>query len=183
MLRRVLGAGLPAQANIVSYYPNADVALGAYTFDAAPGSDLIFDANSNAFYGSIGVATTGTTQVFSAFGSPAGFQPFATNLFPSDQLGSFQAYPTSTSIPYSVVPETIGFEFNELDGTHYGLAKIGGETIGSIYVDTTAGQNISLGVPEPSTWALMILGFLGMGLMIRRARNTMGCRLKDAFPS
>ena len=176
-----LGAILPAHAGILGYHPDADVTLGSYTFDATSGSDLTFDSNTSAFYGSIGVATTGTIEVFSFFGSPVGFQPFATNAFPSDQLGSFQAYPTSTGISYSVVPETIGFEFSEVDGTHYGLAKIGGEAIDSIYVDTTAGQNISLGVPEPSTWLLMIAGIGGIGLMLRRARKSMGFRFRDAF--
>jgi hypothetical protein len=31
---------------------------------------------------------------------------------------------------------------------------------------------ITAAVPEPSTWAMMILGFLGVGLMSRRRRNT-----------
>ena len=35
--------------------------------------------------------------------------------------------------------------------------------------------------PEPSTWALMIAGIGGIGLMLRRARKTMGFRFKDAF--
>ena len=176
-----LVATLPAQAAILGYHPDADVTSGPYTFDATSGSDLTFDSNTNAFYGSIGVSTTGTTEVFSFFGSPVGFQPFATNAFPSDQLGSFQAYPTTTGISYSVVPETIGFEFSQSDGIHYGLAKIGGEIIDSIYVDTTAGQNISLGVPEPSTWAFMIAGIAGIGLMLRRVKQSMGFRFKDAF--
>ena len=35
--------------------------------------------------------------------------------------------------------------------------------------------------PEPSTWLLMLAGIGGIGLMLRRARKTMGFRLKDAL--
>ena len=35
--------------------------------------------------------------------------------------------------------------------------------------------------PEPSTWLLMFAGIGGIGLMLRRARKTMGFRFKDAF--
>jgi hypothetical protein len=36
-------------------------------------------------------------------------------------------------------------------------------------------------VPEPATWALMILGLGGMGLMLRRARSSDGSRLTDTL--
>ena len=35
--------------------------------------------------------------------------------------------------------------------------------------------------PEPSTWLLMFAGLGGIGLMLRRAKKTMGFRVKDAF--
>ena len=35
----------------------------------------------------------------------------------------------------------------------------------------TNGQVISSGVPEPSTWAMMIAGFVGLGFVARRKRN------------
>ena len=35
--------------------------------------------------------------------------------------------------------------------------------------------------PEPSTWLLMSAGIGGIGLMLRRAKKTMGFRFKDAF--
>ena len=37
--------------------------------------------------------------------------------------------------------------------------------------------------PEPATWALMFAGLAGIGLMLRRARRTMGFRFRDAFAS
>ncbi len=35
--------------------------------------------------------------------------------------------------------------------------------------------------PEPSSWLLMIAGIGGLGLMLRRAKKTMGFRFKDAL--
>ena len=40
---------------------------------------------------------------------------------------------------------------------------------------------VSSAVPEPSTWLLLIAGIGGIGLMLRRAKQTMGFRFKDAF--
>ena len=31
----------------------------------------------------------------------------------------------------------------------------------------------AVAVPEPGTWTMMIAGFLGIGLMLRRARRTL----------
>ena len=54
--------------------------------------------------------------------------------------------------------------------------------------DTISGVSISFGtegfsvpatvaaVPEPSTWAMMILGFIGVGFMAYRRKNTATCR-------
>ena len=36
-------------------------------------------------------------------------------------------------------------------------------------------------VPEPSTWLLMIAGIGGIGLIMRRARKTMGFRFRETF--
>ncbi len=37
---------------------------------------------------------------------------------------------------------------------------------------TIAGEPIGSGVPEPATWAMMLLGFFGLGTMVRRGRRT-----------
>ena len=43
------------------------------------------------------------------------------------------------------------------------------------------GESFPTGVPEPSTWLLMFAGLGGIGLMLRRAKQTVGFRFKDAF--
>jgi hypothetical protein len=45
-----------------------------------------------------------------------------------------------------------GFTFDTVSGHNYGSSNVGA-------------------VPEPSTWAMMILGFAGIGFMAYRRRN------------
>ena len=45
-----------------------------------------------------------------------------------------------------------------------------GDNSGSLRVSVTADSSISA-VPEPSTWAMMILGFLGIGTVTYRRRK------------
>ena len=94
---------------------------------------------------------------------------------------------------FSVAPETL------TAGTYYLLL---GQASGSGgYWDQNNGPSTSYGpfgqrdgsesfqvmgssvsaAPEPSTWLLMIAGIGGIGLMLRRAKKTMGFRLQDAF--
>ena len=37
-----------------------------------------------------------------------------------------------------------------------------------VYDDITFGSDIAGGVPEPSTWAIMLIGFFGLGAAMRR---------------
>lgn len=166
---------MPTHAAVISSFPDADIESAPYRIDLTPGSSLTFDNNANSFEGSIGVETAGTTEVFSQFGTPAYFQPFSTSGFPSDQLGAFEAYSSAVSIPFSVTLGTIGFEYTEADGTHYGLASLGGTEVNSYFLNTTPNQDISLAAPstisaapEPSSWILMIAGVGCAGLALRR---------------
>jgi hypothetical protein len=169
--------GSPSYAALVGATLNADVSMHSQSIDLPSGDTLVFDNNTGGFEGSIGVATTGSAEVFSAFGAPDLFEVYATTTFPNQQLGSFQAYPTSTGIPYSVAVGILGFEFTQADGVHYGLADIGGSTISSYLYDTTPGESIPLNAtatvsaaPEPSAWLLMLAGVAGVGTLLRRAR-------------
>jgi PEP-CTERM motif len=85
-------------------------------------------------------------------------------------------FPTSGTVfdRYGVAFTTSQDTFNIFDGiadggttdtsTPYGLivASTGAETFGTAVITA---------VPEPSTWAMMILGFLGVGFVAYRRRN------------
>ena len=54
--------------------------------------------------------------------------------------------------------------------------------VGAIYASASAPGNSPISAaPEPSTWLLMFAGIGGIGLMLRRAKKTIGFQFKDAF--
>jgi hypothetical protein len=98
----------------------------------------------------------------------------------------------SNGVTQIVVPHTIGsggstsgsdlyFGFDDLTNTYTSITFDNPST-----VDVFAFDNLSIGslqqvtpsVPEPSTWAMMLLGFAGIGFMAyRRKQNGAGIRL------
>jgi hypothetical protein len=51
------------------------------------------------------------------------------------------------------------------------LPNTSGPLFGTVQFDNIVVDNLSSAVPEPATWMTMILGFFGLGAMLRRARN------------
>ncbi|MBU1377812.1 MAG: PEPxxWA-CTERM sorting domain-containing protein [Alphaproteobacteria bacterium] len=167
----------PALAAVTFVPVNIDVSIAPFTYDFGGGSALTFDNNTSGFASELGVQTTGSAQVFSVFGTPSLFQPFAETLFPSQQLGAFASFATSTPVNFSLSSGSIGFKFTLADGDHFGIAQTDGSLIGALYIQGTPGADIDLGspsggaVPEPSTWALLIVGFGLTGGVLRRGRR------------
>jgi hypothetical protein len=74
--------------------------------------------------------------------------------------------------------------------THYGFGVTGGSTITNLRfvtnpttttVDTIKQVRIlTSAVPEPATWALMLLGFGGIGMTMRRSRRRSGALMQIA---
>ena len=54
-------------------------------------------------------------------------------------------------------------------GATFANAQGGPETISAVHLTGA--------VPEPSTWAMLILGFFGVGFMAYRRRNSVSLRL------
>ena len=80
---------------------------------------------------------------------------------------SYTFAPTGTSTQ-------IAFTSNDNEG-------VGNEFYGIDNVSVTGVQSAVSAAPEPSTWLLMFAGIGGIGLMLRRAKQTTGFRFKDAF--
>ena len=60
-----------------------------------------------------------------------------------------------------------------------GIGKLGDLTgAGTVTADF---KEISASVPEPATWAAMLIGLFGMGAVLRRAKTRYGADLRDAF--
>ena len=89
-----------------------------------------------------------------------------------DDLFGFQSGDAVNS-PNGAVNFATGSPFEE-------IAFSNGQIIGSgvSYAMQLGGVSAA---PEPSTWLLMFAGIAGIGLMLRRAKKTMGFRIKDPF--
>ena len=81
------------------------------------------------------------------------------------------------SAPYGMLMGRIGpSNFFEI-GTHYSGPAIASGELTLFYWDSVKGDNSQFvtanisAVPEPGTWAMMILGFAGVGLLAYRRRN------------
>lgn len=170
---------VPALAAVTFVPVNIDVSVAPFTYDFGAGGSLTFDNNTSGFASEIGVQTAGSAQVFSVFGEPSLFQPFATTLFPSQQLGSFASFAVSTPVDFSLSSGSIGFKFTLGDGDRFGIARTNGSVVAGLFIQNTPGADIGLdvsqgvAVPEPTTWALMIFGFGAIGSVLRRRRTAL----------
>lgn len=59
------------------------------------------------------------------------------------------------------------------DSTLLTFLNTQGGSNGGIYLDDVSVTPLTAAVPEPSTWAMMILGFLGLGFLAHRRRNAL----------
>ncbi|MBL8556886.1 MAG: PEPxxWA-CTERM sorting domain-containing protein [Phenylobacterium sp.] len=82
--------------------------------------------------------------------------------------------------PNDLMDQTIGFQFAQFDSWSFaytnaaGVPSTGGAgaNVGLIEViDNITYDTLATGVPEPAAWAMMILGFGGVGAMARQRRR------------
>jgi fibro-slime domain-containing protein len=134
------------------------------------------------------------TSMFTPFGtgtSNGGDNGFQTARF----SGVFTTLGAATALTFNITSDDDVFVFidgnyvdSTLDGIHAPRADSFGTSVGAglhsfnlFYADrhtvqaelsfNVQGADLSPGVPEPASWALMILGFGGVGAMIRRRRT------------
>jgi hypothetical protein len=82
---------------------------------------------------------------------------------PGATLGGFEV--TDSSVNSSSSVDWFAYAYNYYGGTYDGGGNFG--------TSTNPGFEGVAAVPEPSTWAMMILGFLGLGFMAHRRKNSM----------
>jgi hypothetical protein len=122
-------------------------------------SFTLLDGNSSISFGASAITITNETA--GAF-SPASFSGYDVQLVSGPAFSNVTINPSSSS---AFVPGTVlAFSGSEISLNMQGTCSDcgGGE---SIVLDVTTA------IPEPSTWALMLLGFAGLGFVgYRRAR-------------
>jgi hypothetical protein len=90
----------------------------------------------------------------------------------------FTAFPSPPGIAYSIAEDSIGLEFQMADGVHYGYVTTLGPEVLQYGFNSVAGAPIATGAaaPEPATWAMLVIGFGGLGLaaFARQSRAARG---------
>lgn len=112
--------------------------------------------------------TTGATTSFNPFITTpdnAGFGPSGKNVAASNVTTDF-GFQNSENLGFVFLSVPLAFNAFALDTYDITLSVTQGDTsIGSVMEEITA-------VPEPSTWALMLIGFAGVGFLSYRRRRS-----------
>ncbi len=89
-----------------------------------------------------------------------------------DKAGSLTATVTGYSSPIETLPPNGSFDFTlTLRGRGLGWIIDGpGQPLHTF--NTNGSGTFSAGVPEPASWALMLIGFGGVGAMVRRRKTS-----------
>lgn len=144
--------------------PNSGVTLTDTTIGG--GFDIIGSAYTNSFAGATSTVLYGLDAAGDQLlrstnpngGVYVGVGPLGISLASTDRLG-FDISGLTKRAYFNV-----GSQFYSLS-----LASGGATLIGALGSGELVGLS-AYGVPEPSTWAMMVMGFLGLGAVVRRRR-------------
>jgi hypothetical protein len=172
----------PASAAVILGGP-VDLSSGTpFTFGQSPANQFSLSYPMSGYFADTFVSTSGTAEVssFGGFlGIPVEPSTFFTDmrngsdvLFGPDQFGSYASFPTATDIPYSSTDSFLGLRYTVGANTFYGFAQFAGGDLERYGFETTPNTdieaNMPIATPEVSTWAMMMLGFVGAFYVARR---------------
>lgn len=168
----------------------ATQAQAAPTVVTSPCSNLVIDGNSCTFSGNINGSTNTTADAsflnaqnaYNAYAAMNGFGTITLNFLADTDsglggLGTFTGL-DQTSGTFTINPGYSIDYFAVKYGDRFTLYNYNGQT-----TFTTDGQHglshlvffgSQTAVPEPATWAMMLLGFGGIGIAMRRRRGSRG---------
>jgi hypothetical protein len=165
-----------AEAAIVVVSPAADFSAAPYTIHFGSGMDaatFTFSVIPNNDGVTVDqVSTGGNGMVDSFLSQPIPFQ-LGILIGSSDK---FMAFPSPAPILFSAAEDSIGIKFQLSDGAHFGYVTTVGPEVLQYGFNDTPGGSIATGasVPELSTWAMMLIGFAGLGFAGYRASRGAG---------
>lgn len=156
---------------------------GAGSFSGTPitasfGSSTFTFAPSGDPFGPLSISTGGTGQVNTIFGAPTTyFVDRGTVTFGPSDL--YAAITSPTEIRFSNGNNFIGLRAMNGSDVFYGYAFTTDTMLNGVVFNNVANQAITASVnlpspaavPEPATWAMMLLGFGAMGVAVRRSRK------------
>jgi hypothetical protein len=153
-------AQVGARAAIILSSLDADFSAAPYTISFGGGAATYtftdVDEPSTEPLTVAAVSTGGDGLVNAVFGQPIAFQ--LGTVVGATGYG-FAAIPTPAGIPDSIAEDSIGLKFSLPDGIHYGFVTTLGPEVVLYGYNTAPGGFITVGVPEPATWVMMLVGF------------------------
>lgn len=175
-LAGVMAIAVPASAAPVVTNVNADLSAAPFTFSYM-GATFTFGASGDIF-NPLTVQTGGTGQI-SSFGGFLGIPVSPTSSFTDRGTvtygpgsGNFSPFPSSTVVPFSNGKNFLGLLANAGGQNYYGYAFTTNTMLNTFAFETVPGQaitaSVAAAVPEPATWALMMIGFGAVGFAMRR---------------
>lgn len=163
--------GASVQAAYVVFNPDADFSMAPYTISLGGGSaTFTFTDISNTSTDPLTVdaVSTGGDGMVNAFIQPVSFQQGA---LIGDTGYGFAAFPTPAGIQYSAALTSIGVEFSQVDGVHYGFVTVLGPEVVRYGFNSTPGGFIPANVPEPATWVMLIAGLGALGAVAKLGKR------------
>lgn len=170
-------AAAPATAAPVLTFVDQDISTTPYTFTFMGGTFTF--SGAGAFPNYLSVSTSGGAAVRTVFGNPStDFTNRGVVRYDDSTLGGYGSFPTPTTIPFTNGENFLGLRVTSGGQDYYGFAFTTNSRFNGFGFETTPGVGITAttdfaaaAVPEPSVWALMILGFgvVGMGMRRRQA--------------
>lgn len=166
----------PASAASVLVQGSTNYSTSPVTFSFGD-STFTLAATGNIF-APTAISTGGTGQVNTIFGQPTTyFVDRGTVTFgPGMQYAAFNAL---TTIPSSNGNNFFGLRATSGTDVFFGYAFTTNNILNGVVFNNVAGQaitasvNLPAAVPEPGTWAMMLLGFGAIGFAMRRRRQTL----------
>jgi hypothetical protein len=174
----------PVSAAVVLGRP-VDLSSGTvFTFGPSLTDQFSLSYPMSGFFADTFVSTSGTAEV-SAFGGFLGIplQPstdFTDGrggdvVYGPAEFGQYASFPTATDLPFSATDSFLGLRYSVGADTFYGFAQFAGSDLERFGFETTPNTDINasaaIATPELSTWAMMMLGFVGTVLVARRRRS------------
>ena len=199
-MKKKLFLGLCSAFAMTLASPAAAVVIGAtgvtlgsnpttFTFGSSAFA-FSYDATAAAAFNpdTYSVQTFGTAQT-SAFGgflgiplTPSLFFTSANVLIDNSLFPSFASFPALSPIPDSLTSGDLALRYTRGADTFFGYARFNGDSTLDFAFENVSNRAITAGaaisgplpaaVPEPATWAMMLVGFAAVGYgMRRRMRN------------